>query len=353
MHLEQLLQLSAQTVVSDKRDLVYGFLGLIEPSLAKSIKPDYTLDARSVYTWTAKAAIGVSNNLEILRHCNPLSGNVPTRVPDWTWPRPRGSQLHRQFDASKGLQMEASFLEFSGLRCKGIILDKVSGFTVRRRASNEPGGLEYAVNSGQFPEQAASAYGEKEATRTALRCALAAATDDPEDPKHEAIFHIPWDFNHGLPQFKKRGWIKFVEQREFYFKWAEWFQSNAKFPIGNQILEDFFNPRNNAMPADASYEDCCESYDAFIHIIQGRRFSVSSKEYFGWIPESMRRGDEYQVQVGDLFCTISGCSMPIILRECGRFYKVIGEGYLQGYMEGQAVEILESGLYQSEDFIIR
>lgn len=353
MHLEQLLQLSAQTVASDKRDLVYGFLGLIEPSLAKSIKPDYTLDARSVYTWTAKAAIGVSNNLEILRHCNPLSGNVPTRVPDWTWPRPRGSQLHRQFDASKGLQMEASFIEFSGLRCKGIILDKVSGFTVRRRASNEPGGLEYAVNSGQFPEQAASAYGEKEATRTALRCALAAATDDPEDPKHEAIFHIPWDFNHGLPQFKKRGWIKFVEQREFYFKWAEWFQSNAKFPIGNQILEDFFNPRNNAMPADASYEDCCESYDAFIHIIQGRRFSVSSKEYFGWIPESMRRGDEYQVQVGDLFCTISGCSMPIILRECGRFYKVIGEGYLQGYMEGQAVEILESGLYQSEDFIIR
>lgn len=50
--------------------------------------------------------------------------------------------IHQPFNASKGLQMDASFIEFSGLKCKGIILDKVSGFTVRRRASNEPGGLE-------------------------------------------------------------------------------------------------------------------------------------------------------------------------------------------------------------------
>ena len=96
-----------------------------------------------------------------------------------------------------------------------------------------------------------------------------------------------------------------------------------------------------------------ESYHHFIGIIQGRRFAVSSKGYFGWVPESMFHGDDKQTRVGDLYCIIFGCSMPIVLRECGGYYQVIGEGYLQGFMEGKAVELLESGEYEAKEFIIR
>jgi hypothetical protein len=349
---EQLLEVSAQSVTSDDRDLVYGLVGLMESSLADNIQLDYSLDTRSVFASVAKTEIETSSSLEILRHCNPW-GRVgsPTWVPDWTWGRPREFTLNRRFNASKGLKMEVSFVGWSGLKCKGIILDKIDGFMARRIAGNESGG-EYRLNSGKFPKHPKSAYGDSKATRTALGCAFAAATENPEDPKHEAVFHLPRTFDLGLPQFKERGWEKFVENGEFYFRWADWIRTNGSFPIGDQTLEEFFNPYDK-IPSGASYEHCWEAYQKFIHVIIGRRFAVSSKGYIGWVPESMYRGDDQQTKVGDLYCIIFGCSMPVILRECGGYYQVIGEGYLQGFMEGRAVELLEIGEYEAENFIIR
>lgn len=228
---EQLLEVSAQSITSDDRDLVYGLVGLMKSRLAENIQLDYSLDTRSVFTSIAK-------------------------------------------------------------------------------------------------------------------------TEDPEDLKREAAFYLPRTFDLGLPQFKERGWEKFVEIGEFYFRWADWIRANGSFPIGSQALEEFFEPHDK-IPSSASYEDCWEAYGSFIHVIQGRRFAISSKGYVGWVLESMYRGDDQQTKVGDLYCIIFGCSMPIILRECGGYYQVIGEGYLQGFMEGNAVELFENGEYEAKDFIIR
>ena len=42
--------------------------------------------------------------------------------------------------------------------------------------------------------------------------------------------------------------------------------------------------------------------------------------------------------VGDELCILYGCSVPVILRKSGAYYTVIGEAYLHGVMDGEAIK---------------
>jgi hypothetical protein len=38
-----------------------------------------------------------------------------------------------------------------------------------------------------------------------------------------------------------------------------------------------------------------------------------------------------------------GCSTPIVLRPCGEKYLVVGEGYIQGFMNGEISDAIRTG----------
>ncbi|KAE8446548.1 hypothetical protein EG329_011880 [Mollisiaceae sp. DMI_Dod_QoI] len=59
----------------------------------------------------------------------------------------------------------------------------------------------------------------------------------------------------------------------------------------------------------------------------GRRMMVTSKGYIGTAHPQSR--------VGDSIVLLQGASVPIILRSCEGGYKVIGEAYVHGIMEGE------------------
>ncbi|KAF6811522.1 ankyrin and het domain protein [Colletotrichum sojae] len=49
-----------------------------------------------------------------------------------------------------------------------------------------------------------------------------------------------------------------------------------------------------------------------------------------------------EAQVGDAICVLFGCSVPVILRETSDGYvELLGEAYVHGYMDGEAVENLD------------
>ena len=50
-----------------------------------------------------------------------------------------------------------------------------------------------------------------------------------------------------------------------------------------------------------------------------------------------------QVQLGDLFCIVFGCSVILVIRKVGHNYQILGEGYLQGYMEGEILRAMDVG----------
>jgi hypothetical protein len=51
-----------------------------------------------------------------------------------------------------------------------------------------------------------------------------------------------------------------------------------------------------------------------------------------------------QAKVGDTVCLLSGCSVPVILRLCDGGYRVVGEAYIHGIMDGEAWEFSDSKL---------
>lgn len=49
------------------------------------------------------------------------------------------------------------------------------------------------------------------------------------------------------------------------------------------------------------------------------------------------------VQEGDLIYVAIGCDFPFLVRPAGDMYRVIGECYLYGYMNGEALDMVASG----------
>jgi hypothetical protein len=58
-----------------------------------------------------------------------------------------------------------------------------------------------------------------------------------------------------------------------------------------------------------------------------------------------------QSRVGDCICLLSGCTIPVILRRCEGGFTIVGAGYVQGIMDGEAWE--ERQRYGISQFQIR
>ncbi|OCL05410.1 HET domain-containing protein [Glonium stellatum] len=76
-----------------------------------------------------------------------------------------------------------------------------------------------------------------------------------------------------------------------------------------------------------------------------RRFFVTSKGSFGIGPQWLKKGD--------IVCVLYGSGVPYILRPNGGTYILLGESYIHGLAEGQAVDRLRSGDLHDEVFRLR
>lgn len=61
---------------------------------------------------------------------------------------------------------------------------------------------------------------------------------------------------------------------------------------------------------------------------------------FGHRVLETRRGciglTHYQPEVGNLMCSLTGCTLPMALRTVGHIFRFVGEAYVHGIMEGEA-----------------
>jgi hypothetical protein len=57
-----------------------------------------------------------------------------------------------------------------------------------------------------------------------------------------------------------------------------------------------------------------------------------------------------EAKVGDYVCIIPGCAVPFIVREDDEKYVLIGECYIHGIMDGEAMDMEE---YKIQDIILK
>jgi hypothetical protein len=87
----------------------------------------------------------------------------------------------------------------------------------------------------------------------------------------------------------------------------------------------------------------CSAFDAGM---RGRIMAITSHGYIGAMPQ--------EVQSGDLVCVLFGCSVPVVLRKTtdGNSYTFIGECYLHGFMDAEAIAFQVKGELFEENFIL-
>ncbi|RYN79885.1 hypothetical protein AA0120_g10639 [Alternaria tenuissima] len=366
---ERLLDPANSSDCTDKRDKVYALLGLVHPSVAHHLLPNYTLPEWKVYRDAARAFIEVDNSLDALREGNPWGSELcPSWAADWSWPgRIRWSRTGQkvwgpvylfpqnedcvydtQYQASARLEHSVSFHDDGSLLCcNGIVVDSVSGLSARNK-----GYFSWSQETIVRPSRWQSTYGGFDDTAKALYRTLVCdrvAYGRRSGPQHAAIFHLPSNFFLGGPQFRARKWVFLAGQEGYYFRWAQFRTNMRGFPLGEHLFDDFFSDQ---IPENASEFVFTEAYSCFDRSCKKRRFITTTNGYMGWAPDNIYGSDDEQTRQGDLIAIIFGCSTPLVLRPRGDHYQVLGEAYVQGFMDGEAITALKEGKYARQEFLL-
>jgi hypothetical protein len=76
-----------------------------------------------------------------------------------------------------------------------------------------------------------------------------------------------------------------------------------------------------------------------------RSIALTKRGYIGAAPQ--------ESQSGDLVCVLFGCSVPVVLRKrIGGEYQFVGECYMHGFMDGEALEMQATGQVEAHDFVL-
>jgi hypothetical protein len=80
-----------------------------------------------------------------------------------------------------------------------------------------------------------------------------------------------------------------------------------------------------------------EQWEATLRIVEairrtmmGRKFFLSSSGYMGLGPLAL--------QEGDMICILLGCDVPLLIRKEGDYYRLVGECFVWGLMDGEALK---------------
>ena len=113
-------------------------------------------------------------------------------------------------------------------------------------------------------------------------------------------------------------------------------ESNVSFPAAWTYCKERRTAEERPRIVLLAYSPSQEEYvTGFLQtvgtIMYNRRLLVLGNRNVGAIGP----GD---AEVGDCVCLLFGCSMPCVLRPFGESYRLVGEAYVHGYMNGEAVE---------------
>jgi len=361
----RLLDIANAAISCDVRDKVYGLVGMMDPVIAEQLAPDYKLEPARIFTVVAKVFILTYGNLEPLRESNPWGKTqTPSWAADWTWDgrlpysRPEYppfwtlSNVVRETAHSISYHASGKILpkfSFSNndlhLTCRGFLIDKIAGLSARGL-----GFFQWLRKTIVQPKSNKSIYGDISCTSRALYRTLVADrvwNGEPANDRQAAILSIPSTLAAAEPQFRERGWKSMSGRKNYYYRWEWWRGANEDFRVGGQRLQDYFTDK---IPDDALEYDYAEAWSCFDRTCKGRRLMTTVEGYLGWTPDNIYGSDEDQTRKDDLICIIFGCSTPIVIRPYGKLFKVVGEAYVQGLMDGEALKLLHNRGYQVRDF---
>lgn len=378
--LESFLDLARKSDVTDPKDKVYGLLGLLPGSIAAAIIPDYA-EAKSkqqVYIELAKAMLEHCDRLdEVLSWCAfSEEPTWPSWVPDWETPLERYHiRWFRCRDAGANNRPDWSLSnDESQLQCKGLLIDRVEQLSVPPAQL-----LPYRTVAPQAKSSSVEGqngrYGDKSGLQAALfRTMLHAHKLASIDGDLTQVYWVNWDqltepdpWDIAMENFWTFG-MKALTRAEDAVASDPWQlfdrfrQSNAHFTIFGHTFINFFpgmrsyhvhsisKYRHPGAPVEWKHTpyELTQEHNRNIRLasiaLDGRRLITTETGFLGLAPD--------ETQTGDTVAVLYGCNYPVILRRCQSGFRYIGECYIDGLMDGEAVEAESRGEYQQETVVL-
>jgi hypothetical protein len=122
----------------------------------------------------------------------------------------------------------------------------------------------------------------------------------------------------------------------------DWFLRNKSLKVQGSDIESLSKRAAESIPTskvslfDLSDEESFLARFRDTTKIMNRRLLISEKGMLGMAPIKAKKGD--------IICVLFGCSVPLLLRQrhSQEEYEFIGECYLDGYMNGEALDSMEA-----------
>jgi hypothetical protein len=337
--LKKTLNLARQAAATDERDKIYGILGLLPESISSKIIPDYSqsISVQQVFMEMTKAIIQATGTLEqIIYGAKSVPPTWPSWVPDLRLPFPRQHVRHlRESRSSQNSRAEFSFLDGPGteniLACKGFKVDIVDGIMASLTSHSSP----------VYPRYISNRYDDG-IDRAVMRTLI---MDHPKTRKFPALKKIPWpveSYSNTTEPIRQQSssWTDILNTKG-YQEFHKFREANKDFCVGGLPFQALFSPLRRKVRKTHVI-----SYHLRLTLVslKGRRLITTETGYVCLVPDSVQRGDTIAI--------LLGCNFPVLLRPWQNRFRVLGECYVHGLMDGDIFRLEKEERLSREKILI-
>lgn len=352
---------------TDPRDRIYSLLGLAADAEA-IIRPNYNASTEDAYSELIKSFIKIHQSLDAicfaqLFHSSDTSSksSLPSWVPDWrTKVDPTViplmvSQSARNhignlrplwaldysvmYSASSSKKPHVRFDAPRLIACEGIFLDFVDGL------------------GGCIPDAGVCAPCPMVPSTSVIN----APPVNKNDSRVDDAYHLMMKICRCLVLDRKDVYLRHPSPIETYLKdfqlfcstamsrlskvhpmFTNWFLRNKLLKVQGSDIESLSKRAAESIPISRTSLFDLSDEESFLARFRdttkkmNRRLLISEKGMLGMAPIKAKKGD--------IICVLFGCSVPLLLRQrhSQEEYEFIGECYLDGYMNGEALDSMEA-----------
>ncbi|KAJ4380716.1 hypothetical protein N0V86_004077 [Didymella sp. IMI 355093] len=305
---------------TDPRDRVYGMLGLARSEYENAVVADYTQSVEMAFKTAVVQMVSKTGSLEVLSHVVPglrSPMTVPSYVPDWT---SSYKDLHAHFswlkwlkdkneyNACKSTASDLTTFDPGHIQLKGIEVDEVEMVSSPLGPALTPGSLDPLLS-------------------------LVKRYNERNHDGHQISDTVFWSTiceSHGANRFQKSNrrssWPKGPDPAPFE-RLKAWYSKPAA-----EFIDDHLHDKDLRIFADL--------YQA---LRTGRKFEITRTGRLAWCSDFCQEGDKIVI--------FASGKVPFVLRELGRGnHQFLGDAYVYGIMDGEAIDGLMTGSRAWENF---
>jgi hypothetical protein len=300
---------------TDPKDKIYSLLGLIKDLTAIQIKPNYAISVSEAYIDATKQVLLTASNLDIL-NCvvYPKHLSLPTWTPDWSYYRtdlhPFSIHSSFPFHASKdSIPTPEIDICNNALTLQGAIIDTVACITEPLHPKDH---MLFLHPQESYPIFAQSLI--KVCKHLGHQCHAGNIPPSLLEPLARTLAANSFSGGKELPADIVGTFQSFLDLfRGVYYR-----------ARGDD------EPLRTAMEQGSNVDDASIYCGAIVPRVVNRSLCVTGNGYLSLVPLDTKVNDRVSILYGE--------KTPYILRQQGPDFTLVGETYVHGLMNGEALE---------------